>query len=115
MYWCGEVVEVDETGGRIFVCMTNPDQKPTTGTFYVRPFEFLALLYEVFNVDVFSKIREVLLLAWRDGGWRLPRLSGPVSQGLPTLSPCGTMPGVSSGDRQARARPTASASRSPDP
>ena len=29
LYWCGEVVEVDETGGRIFVSISNPDQKPT--------------------------------------------------------------------------------------
>ena len=53
MYWCGEVVEVDETGGRIFVSIANPDQKPTTGTFYVRPFEFLELLNDVYNDSTF--------------------------------------------------------------
>jgi hypothetical protein len=57
MYWCGEVVEVDETGGRIFVSISNPDQTPTTGTFFVRPFEFLALLNEVYNSLTLSDCR----------------------------------------------------------
>jgi hypothetical protein len=35
MYWRGEVVEVDETSGRIFISIENPDQKPTTGRSFV--------------------------------------------------------------------------------
>lgn len=40
--WSGEVVEVDEANGRIFVWIENPESPPTTGSFYIRPFEFLA-------------------------------------------------------------------------
>jgi hypothetical protein len=81
MLWCGEVVEVDETGGRIFVSISNPDQQPCTGTFYVRPFEFLELLNEVYNGQTFAEIRERLLprLGATNGGAH-PRLEGPVSQ-----------------------------------
>ena len=40
---------VDETSGRIFMAGTDPEHPPTTGTFYVRPFEFLAVLNSVFD------------------------------------------------------------------
>ncbi len=45
--WSGEILEVDEANGRIFVCVSNPEYPPTTGSFYVRPFEFLAFLHAV--------------------------------------------------------------------
>jgi superfamily I DNA/RNA helicase len=88
MYWCGEVVEVDETGGRIFVSISNPDQKPTTGTFFVRPFEFLALLNKVYNDESFEDLRRFLpvRLAASEGGI-YPPLEGPASLGLPELQP----------------------------
>ena len=88
MYWCGEVVEVDETGGRIFVSIANPEQKPTTGTFYVRPFEFLGLLNEVYNSRKFAEVRNLLpaRLGATEGGI-YPRLDGPVSRGVSTLQP----------------------------
>ena len=87
-FWSGEVVEVDETAGRIFVSISNPDQKPTTGTFYVRPFEFLGLLNEVFNSESFSEIRNVLVprLGATEGGIH-PRIDGPASNGLTSLQP----------------------------
>ncbi len=86
--WSGEVVEVDETGGRIFVSIANPDQTPTTGTFHVRPFEFLALLNEVFNAESFSDIRKFLLprLGATEGAVH-PRVDGPVSRGVTSLQP----------------------------
>ena len=86
--WSGEVVEVDETGGRIFVSIANPDQTPTIGTFHVRPFEFLALLNEVYNAESFSDIRKVLLprLGATEGGV-YPRLDNPVSRGVTSLQP----------------------------
>ena len=88
MYWFGEVVEVDETGGRIFVSISDPDQQPSTGTFYVRPFEFLGLLNEVYNAQTFSDVRKVLLprLGATEGGV-YPRLDSPVSQGMNSLQP----------------------------
>jgi hypothetical protein len=88
MYWCGEVVEVDEAGGRVFVLIANPDQQPTTGTFFVQPFEFLALLNEVYNHSTFSLVRQRLLprLGATEGGMQ-PKVEGQVSQGLPALQP----------------------------
>jgi AAA domain len=88
MHWCGEVVEVDETSGRVFVSIANADQQPTTGTFYVRPFEFLELLNNVYNDAKFSDVRKILLtrLGATEGGV-YPLLSGKVSQGLPLFQP----------------------------
>ncbi len=49
--WKGEVLEVDEAKGRIYVCVTDPEHPPVTGSSTVRPFEFLAFLESVFNDD----------------------------------------------------------------
>ena len=46
--WSGEVVEVDEAGGRLFISVSEPDNPPCRGTFFVRPFEFLAFLHSLF-------------------------------------------------------------------
>ncbi len=46
--WSGEIVEVDETTGRLFVSVTDPEHPPCTGSFYVRPFEFLAFLNSMY-------------------------------------------------------------------
>ncbi|MEZ5944927.1 MAG: AAA domain-containing protein [Planctomycetaceae bacterium] len=58
--WTGEILEVDEATGRIFVVVSNPEHPPTTGSFYVRPFEFLAFLNAVFHEPAFDQIREML-------------------------------------------------------
>jgi superfamily I DNA/RNA helicase len=58
--WSGEVLEVDETNGQIYVCVSNPEFPPITGSFYVRPFEFLAFLQAVFNEPEFETIRELI-------------------------------------------------------
>ena len=47
--WSGEILEVDEAAGRIYVCVADPEHPPVTGTFYVRPFEFLAFLHAIFQ------------------------------------------------------------------
>ena len=60
MVWSGEILEVDETSGRIFMTGTDPEHPPTTGTFYVRPFEFLAVLNSVFNHSSFDHIQKLL-------------------------------------------------------
>src|SRR5262249_28385182 len=46
--WSGEVVEVDETNGRLFVAVSGLNNVPCRGTFFVRPFEFLAFLRSLF-------------------------------------------------------------------
>lgn len=58
--WSGEILEVDEAAGKIYVCVSNPEYPPTTGSFYVRPFEFLAFLQAVFNEPAFDQIREMI-------------------------------------------------------
>ncbi|MCU7807134.1 MAG: AAA family ATPase [Candidatus Thiodiazotropha sp. (ex Semelilucina semeliformis)] len=68
--WSGEVLEVDEATGRIFIVVTNPENPPRKGSFYVRPFEFLAFLDAVYNGPTFAEIRGQLpprLAATRGG------------------------------------------------
>jgi hypothetical protein len=55
--WSGEVLEVDEATGRLFIVVQNPEFPPRIGSFYVRPFEFLAFLDAVFNEPSFEAIR----------------------------------------------------------
>ncbi|MEI6233686.1 MAG: AAA domain-containing protein [Planctomycetota bacterium] len=47
--WMGEVVEVDETLGRIFVFVESETQPPVVGSFFVRPFDFLASLSRFYD------------------------------------------------------------------
>lgn len=49
MQWKGEVIEVDERNGCLFISLDNPESPPTTGSFFVRPFEFLSVLDAVYN------------------------------------------------------------------
>ncbi|MCC6511619.1 MAG: AAA family ATPase, partial [Pirellulaceae bacterium] len=58
--WSGEVLEVDEATGRIFVIVTAPEHPPTRGSFYVRPFEFLSFLDAVYNEPAFEPMRKLL-------------------------------------------------------
>ena len=58
--WSGEVLEVDEATGRIFIVVTNPEHPPRCGSFYVRPFEFLAFLDAVYNEPAFTEVRHQL-------------------------------------------------------
>ena len=86
LLWSGEVLEVDDGQGHLYVGIENPEVKPTTGVFYVRPFEFLACLNEVFSGPAFDKIRSRLpprLKAAEGGLHPLVRDCRPV--GLPHL------------------------------
>ena len=85
--WSGEVVEVDEAKGRIWIWVSNPESPPTTGSFYVRPFEFLAFLYAIYCDPAFQDLRRPLparLAASR--GEVHPRLEGPPIGGLEHLN-----------------------------
>lgn len=55
--WSGEVLEVDEATGRVFIVVSDPEHVPCRGSFYVRPFEFLTFLDSIYNEGVFSEIR----------------------------------------------------------
>ena len=85
--WAGEVVEVDETTGRIFVSVPDPAHPPRTGTFFVRPFEFLAFLNAVYSEADSAGLRPVLparLEACR--GNIHPPIANAFTGGLPELS-----------------------------
>ena len=81
--WSGEVLEVDEATGRIFIVVATPEFPPRCGSFYVRPFEFLAFLDAVFNEPSFEVIRQVLpgRLAAATGGIH-PKVIGASDVGL---------------------------------
>jgi len=57
--WMGEIVEVDETNGRLFVA-GSPEFPPFQGTFFVRPFEFLAFLNSLFSELEYTGIKHLL-------------------------------------------------------
>lgn len=58
--WTGEVVEVDETNGRLFVSVSDLEHAPCIGSFFVRPFEFLAVLQNLFCHPSTAKLRSLL-------------------------------------------------------
>jgi len=47
--WQGEVIEVDERNGCLFISLDHPEAIPSVGSFFVRPFEFLSVLDSVLN------------------------------------------------------------------
>ncbi|MEL6106089.1 MAG: AAA domain-containing protein [Planctomycetota bacterium] len=56
--WSGEILEVDEQNGCLFVALDDPEATPKSGSFFVRPFEFLSVLDAVYNGSEFEEIRE---------------------------------------------------------
>ena len=78
--WSGEVVEVDEQNGCLFISLQQADRHPVIGDFFVRPFEFLASLNSVFNAPQFSDISSRLpaRLAAAKGGIHPLAISAPV-------------------------------------
>lgn len=70
LLWSGPVVEADETTGSLFVAIDGP-RAPSPGTFYVRPFEFTALLKQLYTAPEHAGLRfplSVLLHASALGG-----------------------------------------------
>ncbi len=84
--WRGEVLEVDERNGCLFISLDNSELLPTTGPFLVRPFEFLSVLDAVLNQDEFAEIRSELprRLAATEGGIH-PAIEIQSEIGLPHL------------------------------
>lgn len=93
--WMGDVVGVDETESHLYVAVADPldsdsqnKKKPQTGLFYVRPFEFLASLHEIYNGSRLEPIRQHLpkkLNACRGGVH--PEIGESVGYGLEHLRP----------------------------
>jgi len=86
--WSGEVLEVDESTGRIFIAVTDPEHPPRRGSFYVRPFEFLTFLDSVYNEDAFVDVRKQLpsRLAAAQGSTH-PDVATAADAGLDHLKP----------------------------
>lgn len=85
-YWSGEILEVDERNGCLFISLSNPECPPTAGPFLVRPFEFLASLDAVYHEPRFHEIRAELQsrLAAAAGGIH-PPIARSAVVGLPHL------------------------------
>jgi hypothetical protein len=84
--WKGEVLEVDERNGCLFINLDNPEAMPSIGSFFVRPFEFLSVLDAVFNEDEFAEVRSDLphRLAASEGGIH-PVIDMQCDAGLPQM------------------------------
>ncbi len=85
--WTGEIIEVDERNGCLFIAIENPEAIPTTGSFFVRPFDFLSALDALFHDSAFEAVRADLpsRLEAAKGGIHPPVvMSSPV--GLPEMS-----------------------------
>ncbi|MCE9552286.1 MAG: AAA family ATPase [Planctomycetes bacterium] len=87
LVWSGEIVEVDERNGCLFVSLADPERLPTVGSFFVRPFEFLAVLDAVYHDSRFDSIRAELpsRLAASAGGIHPPVAQSSV-HGLTELN-----------------------------
>lgn len=84
--WSGEVLEVDERNGCLFISLNNPECPPTVGSFFVRPFEFLGVLDAIYHESRFDVIRAELRnrLSAAAGGVH-PPVARPADSGLPQL------------------------------
>lgn len=84
--WRGEILEVDERNGCLFISLENPELMPTIGSFFVRPFEFLSVLDAVFNEPAFEIVRDRLpnRLAAAEGGVH-PKAAQPRAVGLSNM------------------------------
>jgi superfamily I DNA/RNA helicase len=85
--WTGEIIEVDERNGCLFIAIENPEAIPTTGSFFVRPFDFLSALDAVFHDPAFDAVRADLpsRLAAAKGGIHPPAAT-TTQVGLPEMS-----------------------------
>ncbi|QDV43871.1 ATP-dependent RecD-like DNA helicase [Stieleria neptunia] len=84
--WSGEIVEVDERNGCLFVSLDDPEATPTAGPFFVRPFEFMSVLDAIFSGDEFEEVRTHLpaRLNASQGGVH-PAATQRCESGLPRL------------------------------
>ncbi len=84
--WKGEVIEVDERNGYLFISLDDPEAIPIVGSFFVRPFEFLSVLDAVCNSREFEQLRVDLAdrLAATQGGIH-PVVKHSSDAGLPNL------------------------------
>ena len=85
--WSGEILEVDEDAGQLFISPKDPEVVPSVGEFLVQPFEFLSSLNEIYNHERFNAAQSILSarLAATLGNVH-PTTEGTSSVGLSHLS-----------------------------
>ncbi|TWT96315.1 AAA domain-containing protein [Neorhodopirellula pilleata] len=83
--WSGEIVELDERNGCLFISLDDPEKTPSVGAFMVRPFEFMSVLNAIYQRDEFEEARGHLAarLSAAEGNVH-PRLPEPISSGATT-------------------------------
>lgn len=89
LLWSGDVVEVDEVEGFLYLAIDDPNFDPTkaTGTFFVRPFAFLDSLRRVYFADELELYRRLLPEPLRlTRAAAFPRLDPPPTGGLQSLA-----------------------------
>ncbi|EMI41334.1 AAA domain-containing protein [Rhodopirellula sp. SWK7] len=84
--WSGEIVEVDERKGCLFIALDDPEMTPINGPFFVRPFESMSVLDSIYNGVEFEELREHLSsrLVASEGDVH-PRMAEPCNASLPHL------------------------------
>ena len=84
--WSGEVLEVDERNGCLFISLSNPENPPILGSFLVRPFDYLGTLDAIYHEPRFDLIHAELRrrLAAAAGGIH-PPIAANAQVGLPHL------------------------------
>ena len=84
--WSGEIVEVDQDSGRIYVWLTDPERRPTTGSFFVRPFEFLACLHSLYADHADQALRNQLSQRLHASRGNIhPSITGSTNHSIPEL------------------------------
>lgn len=86
--WSGEIVEVDQQHGCLFIALDDPESPPELGPFFVCPFEFLSVLDAIYNGAEFKELREPLpqRLAATEGDVH-PHISRQATVGISHLRP----------------------------
>lgn len=84
--WSGEVLEVDERNGCLFISLSNPENPPILGSFLVKPFDFLGTIDDIYHESRFEPMRAELRsrLAAAAGGIH-PPVARKSHVGLPHL------------------------------
>lgn len=84
--WMGEVVEVDETRGHIFVYIENESKPPVVGSFFVRPFDFLAQLSRFYESAEKSNLLAALAERLQAAKGEIHPEAEPSADGQPSES-----------------------------
>ncbi len=90
--WAGQIIEFDDAKNLLYVLADNSNEPPRKGSFFVRPFEFLRTLNEIYNGEAFRERKRLL-----DGDLTIrQRIAGRLNAAL------GDAPYLATTDRYSR-------------